>query len=111
MTQVIPRSDTYQKIFSDELMLEAFGTLMPTVSQRTSYFFERWIEWRPYQVKLKPRVDQAVRNLALEIGLKEFWEFQVREGEIRFKNKEVKAFALMTGLDAYTFSLLRNINV
>lgn len=109
MQKQINRSNTYQNIFGDDLMLEAFGTLRPSVSERTSYFFEKWMDWRPQQVRLKSRMDSAVRNLAIELGLKEFWEFQVREGEIRFINEDVKAFALMSGLDAYAFSLLRNV--
>lgn len=84
-------------------MLEAFGTLRPTVSQRTSYFFEMWIDWRPHRVKLKARFDQACKNMLRELGLKEFWEYQVREGEVRFSTEEIKAWALVSGLNAFTY--------
>ena len=93
------RSKTYQSIFGDEDMLEAFGTLRPSVSQRTAYFFESWMDWRPSRVKLKPHFDHITRNMCKELGLKEFWDFQVRENEIRFRDKETKAWALMSGID------------
>ena len=95
------RSKTYQSIFSDKKMLEAFGTLRPSVSERTAYFFESWMDWRHNRVKLKARVDQPCKNMLKELGLKEFWEYQVREGEVRFNRDEIKAWALMSGLDAY----------
>jgi hypothetical protein len=95
------RSKTYQSIFGDKQMLEAFGTLRPSVSERTAYFFESWMDWRHNRVKLKPRVDQPCKNMLKELGLKEFWEYQVREGEVRFNTDEIKAWALMSGLVAY----------
>lgn len=96
------RSKTYQKIFGDEEMLEAFGTLQPSVSQRTSYFFESWCDWRPNRVKIKKNQDRLCTVMLQELGLKEFWEFQIREGECRFDSDETKAWALMSGLDAFT---------
>tara|TARA_B100000900_G_C20588850_1_gene720792 strand:+ start:1918 stop:2247 length:330 start_codon:yes stop_codon:yes gene_type:complete len=96
------RSKTYQSIFSDDDMLEAFGTLRPSVSERTAYFFESWMDWRSTRVKIKNRHDIICRNLCKELGLKEFWEFQVRENEVRFRDNETKAWALMSGLDIVT---------
>jgi hypothetical protein len=94
------RSKTYQEIFGDEEMLEAFGTLRPSVSERTAYFFERWMDWRPTRVKLKAHFDQVTRNMCKELGLKEFWDFQVRENEVRFKDDETKVWALMGGIES-----------
>ena len=93
------RSKTYQSIFGDKDMLEAFGTLRPSVSERTAYFFESWMYWRPSRIKLKQRHDTICKNMCRELGLKEFWEFQVRENEIRFRDNETKAWALMSGID------------
>ena len=101
--QTTKRSNTYQEIFGDDRMLEAFGTLRPSVSERTAYFFESWMDWRSNQVKLKPRFDQVCRNLLKELGLKEFWEFQVREGEVRFHHDDAKAFALVSGLENFSY--------
>ena len=55
------RSKTYQSIFGDKDMLEAFGTLRPSVSERTAYFFETWMDWRPSRIKLKQRHDTMTR--------------------------------------------------
>jgi len=94
------RSKTYQEIFGDDEMLEAFGTLTPSVSERTAYFFESWMDWRPTRVKLKAHFDHVTRSMCKELGLKEFWDFQVRENEVRFKDEETKAWALMSGIES-----------
>jgi|TARA_R110000803_G_scaffold42597_2_gene91211 hypothetical protein len=105
------RSGTYQKMYSDKNMLDAFGTLTPTRSERTTYFFDLWMEWRSTRALIDKRKETAVQRLLLDIGLKEFWEFQVRAGEVRFATEEDKGFALVSGLREYTqdYSGVKNV--
>lgn len=99
----IKRSDLYQRMFSDEYMLEVFGTLTPSISERSSYFFSLWVDWRANRVKLKQHVSKSdLRRQLLGYGMKEFREFQIRNGEVRFADRELVAVALLSGLDRYT---------
>lgn len=100
-TPGIKRSKLYQDRFSDEQMLEAFGTLTPGVSERTAHFFGLWMEWRKHRVKLKRNSVPVVRKMLCETGLKEMWEFQLREGEVRFCDADIMAMAMMYGLNEY----------
>ena len=40
------RSSVYMEIFPDDEMIEAFGHLQPSLSERNAYFFDKWMEWR-----------------------------------------------------------------
>ncbi len=96
MTTSNLRSSTYMDLFPDEEMLEAFGTLTPEVSQRNAYFFDKWMEWRANRMKIRYRetsrgIELNIKNTCKNIGLREFWDFQVRQGEIRFAQPDYMA--------------------
>lgn len=99
------RSQTYQKMFSDEFMMQTFGTLTPSLQQRTSYFMGLWMEWRNVRVLLRSDNDRSrmrsqnrSRELIRSLGYQEFHDFQIRNGEIRFANPEILAMCMMGGL-------------
>jgi len=89
-------------MYNDTNMLKAFGTLTPTRTERTTYFFDSWMEWRGTRSLILKRKESAVSSLLKNLGMKEFWEFQVRQGEVRFATEEDKGFALISGLREYT---------
>lgn len=90
------RSNTYKELFSDEEMLSAFGCLNPTVKQRTAYFFDLWMQWRNNRLRFTTKVfnteKEKLKDRLKQIGLREFWDYQFRNNEIRFRDTELLAF-------------------
>lgn len=96
------RSEIYQSIFNDELMMEAFGTLTPSISQRTAYFFELYTEWRPNRIRIRRGRMPEVKRLLRTTGLKDMWEYQVMHNEVRFAQSDHLAwFRLSTDVDQH----------
>ena len=96
------RSNTYRKLFDDDCMLEVFGTLEPSTPERTARFFELWCEWRPNRIKLNPKTQPyTIKILLYDLGMKDLFDFQVRSEEVRFRNQEDYALALLSGLRPY----------
>lgn len=91
----IKRSETYRRIFSDDYMLEAFGKLNPSRNERTVYFFEKWCEWHQNRIKLASVTANRIaeiKHILDSIGLREFWDYQLRNRELRFADAESLAF-------------------
>jgi len=99
-TPEIKRSNIYQQVFDDDFMLETFGTLTPSVTSRTAYFFEQWMDWKPRTVKLgRPTPSlTTIKSFLKEMGLKDLREYQIRNNEIRFKTSDDLALAKLNGL-------------
>ena len=70
---------------------------------RAEYFMDLWFEWEKTSITLKPelynipsmyvryealRTVDIVRNFAKKHNLKEFWDYQVRGKEVRFKDED-----------------------
>lgn len=89
-------SNLYKEIFSDEEMLAAFGTTRPNVSERTVYFFDCWMKWRDYRFKFEGRFDsikkEKIKVKLKQIGLRDLWDYQLKNNEIRFKDSDTFAF-------------------
>ena len=97
------RSETYQKLFDDDYMLETFGTLTPNISQRTTYYFDLWMQWRTNRLKFnRDSSNSDARDNLKSLGLKEWRDFQMRNGEIRFSSAETLAMAKLGGIEKYT---------
>lgn len=89
------KSSTLQRIFPNEYMLEAFGKLNPSRSERTVYFFDKWCEWHNHRVKISHLNTQKIyeiQKILDHLGVKEFWDYQMRNGEIRFVDAETLGF-------------------
>ena len=97
------RSETYQKLFDDDYMLETFGTLTPNISQRTTYYFDLWMQWRINRVKFKMDSSSSdARNDLKSLRLKEWRDFPMRNGELRFTSEESLDMSKLGGINKYT---------
>lgn len=93
----LTRSSTYMSIFSDEKMLEAFGKLNPSITERTAFFAECWISWRPNRYMLnRGRSEKELRRILIEYGLQDLWDFQLKSGQIRFRTSELAAISKLS---------------
>lgn len=110
------RSKTYLEMFPDDEMVENFGHLTPSPSERNAFFFDCWMDWRINRLKLPIRRTEAghpviqsrfnPETIALaigkDIGLRQFWDFQVKPGEVRFKDEgEMALFKINWDTDYY----------
>ena len=91
------RSKLYTEIFPDDLMLEAFGTTMPSQAKMNEYFFNCWMDWKDNEIRITDNktlsaVKKLVKNKCRSMGLREFWDFQSRGYSVRFKESEMLAF-------------------
>ena len=91
----------YQKIFDQYSMSELFGESEPDISERTRVFFELWREWESRSVRIVISRTREIRSIMLGLGLKEHFEFQIRNGELRCMSDELLAMANLNGLDQY----------
>lgn len=101
------RSEIYSNLFPEELMLEAFGTTMPSQSKKNEYFFTCWMNWKDNELRtntvLSPGVfKKSVKDICNQIGLKEFWDYQTRGFSIRFREQEMLAFFKISVSDKWT---------
>lgn len=89
--------------YTDDFLMETFGTTTPTVEQRTTYFFEKWSEWRPNRifVMLQKGKRIHIKKILTDLGFLEMRDFQIRSGEIRFADADMKAMALLGGLQEF----------
>ena len=90
------RSNIYMELFPDEEMIDAFGHLTPSVAERNAYFFDKWMDWGTNRLKIQYKdesrgIENRIKNTCKTIGLREFWDFQVRQGEIRFAQPDYMA--------------------
>jgi len=93
----LTRSNTYANMFSDEKMLEAFGKLNPTLTERTAYFAECWLEWRANRYMLiRGKSDRELRKVLIDYGLQDFWDFQLKSGQIRFRTPDLAAISKLS---------------
>lgn len=89
--QTLLRSNIHQKLYPDDLVLDAFGKLNPSISERTAYFFDCWVDNRPNRYMIKEIISSqrkpiiAEMNMLLDkIGLTPMWDYQIKGSEIRF---------------------------
>ena len=91
----------YQKIFDQHSMNEHFGISEPDVSERTRVFFELWREWECRSLKIVASKTREIRRIMLELGFREHFEFQIRNGELRCMSDELLAMANLNGMEQY----------
>ena len=82
------RSSVYQDMYPDEEMMSAFGKLNPDVQERNAYFFDMWMKRRANRFVISPVKSATVKRLLKSIGLRDLWDFQIRENEVRFEHAE-----------------------
>jgi hypothetical protein len=91
----------YNRVFDKEHMQDLFGTQRPDLSERTRVFFDLWREWQHRAVKINNHRSREIREIMLSMGLREHFEFQIRNGELRCYSDEALAMASLKGLDQY----------
>lgn len=101
------RSEIYSNLFPEDLMLSAFGTTMPSQSDKNAYFFNCWMNWKDNELRcfstVTPSVfKKSIKETCNQLGLKEFWDYQVRGFAIRFKDTELLAFFRISVGDKWT---------
>jgi len=92
------RSDAHRKLFPDDEMVRAFGKLNPTVAERTEYFYDMWLKRRGNQLNMAEtawvddgffRSDELQADILLKgLGLRDPWDYQIRNNIVRFEHKE-----------------------
>ena len=97
----IKQSIVHKQLFDPDGMKELFGDDYPSLEKRTAIFFEKWMDWRPNRLILAKNTAPTVRKLCKEIGMKELFDFQCRNGEVRFSSKEHLAMAVINGVKEY----------
>jgi hypothetical protein len=96
----LTRSNTLEQLYPASLVKKTFGTLYPTAAQRHAHFFALWRQWEENKLVFRNNGSvyqrtTEVRKVCKNIGLKEFWDFQVIAGEVRFCEVEMLAFFLL----------------
>lgn len=72
-----------------------------SLKQRTADSFNKWVKWQSNTVSIHYSDYRNVAKLLKDMGLNEFVDFQVRNGEVRFSDTHHMAFAFMNGLTEY----------
>lgn len=89
------QSKTKSKLFPNDLMIEVFGTPNPDAKTKHRYFFNKWMEWKPNTAYISNDSSTdpvgSVREKLQDLGLREFWDYQIRLVEIRFASPEYLA--------------------
>lgn len=86
------------RIYGSEFLLETFGTLQPTVEQRTRWVFETWRDCRAWSVIFATDASMpvtSVRKQLTELGMQEFADYLIKGYELRFRSPEHKAIAVL----------------
>jgi hypothetical protein len=92
-----PRSETMKSLYPDDLMVSAFGTVTPTIEEKTTYFFKKWCDWRENAILLSElgvHTYDSNHIIALcdTIGLKYLWHYQLRDRQLRFYDNAALSF-------------------
>lgn len=72
-------SKYYTTMFPDDVMIEVFGNVQPTPSERATYFKNMWYKWSDNEIVM-PKQHGLERELheKLEPHMKALFEWQVR---------------------------------
>lgn len=93
------RSQGYQNLYPDELMLEVFGKLNPSGDEKAQHFFSCWRAWHARTLFYSPRNTQTeaeIRQRLQSLGFKNLFDFQIRGGQVRFKTDSDLALAKLS---------------
>lgn len=95
--QTVRRSDLTQ-IYDRDFLLQTFGTLEPTLEQRTQWTFHTWRDCRSHALRFNSMVSTAskVRQELRSLGFAEFADYLIMGNEIRMTSAELKAIVLIS---------------
>lgn len=104
-------SKIYSDLFPEELMMQTFGTTSPSQSVKNEHFFNCWMKWKINEFKTSALISPTtsptqfktlVRHSCKQMGLREFWDYQVRGFSVRFREPEMKAFFKISAGEKWT---------
>ncbi len=82
-------SKYYTTLFPDDIMIEVFGHVQPTPSERANYFKNMWYDWSDNEfVVPKPHGYERMVHQMLEPHMKALFEWQVRPEMIQDSNMD-----------------------
>lgn len=95
------RSKIYQDLFPDDLMLKTFGTLTPSNEQKSEHYHGSWLDWRAHSFFYDNSEFSAhdVKRMLKSMGFRDFFDYQIRPPQIRFRLASDLAVARLSGLD------------
>lgn len=95
------RSSIYQDLYPDDLMMATFGTLTPSNQVKSEFYHSSWLNWRAHSFNYDNREFNVheVKKILKNLGFKDFFDFQIRPPQIRFRLASDLAVARLAGLD------------
>lgn len=95
------RSSIYQELYPDDLMLETFGTLTPSSQAKSEFYHNSWLDWRvnSFIYDNSEFNVHEVKRILKGMGFKDFFDFQIRPPQIRFRLASDLAVARLSGLE------------
>lgn len=93
------RSSTWSDLYPEDRLLEAFGTINPTVAQRTKYFNTLWDSWATNNIPMTPDFwlteRKVLRDIGESLGLDYSWDFYIKDQELRTRTPELQALFIL----------------
>tara|TARA_B110000858_G_scaffold192592_1_gene243565 strand:+ start:191 stop:514 length:324 start_codon:yes stop_codon:yes gene_type:complete len=103
MTQ-LKRSSYHQILYPDDLMMDAFGKLNPSVSERSQYFFELWMKRKEFELVFDGNYASLAtyasgnKKVLGALGLRDPWDYQLKANAIRFGSaQDMAVFKIARG--------------
>lgn len=95
------RSQFYQNLYPDDLMIKTFGTLTPTTSQKSEYYHTSWRDWseHAFNYDYKEYSANEVKRILKDLGLRDIFDFLVRPNQVRFRLASDLAVAKLAVLE------------
>jgi hypothetical protein len=100
------RSEVYQSLYPDDLMLETFGKLNPSTTEKSRFYHDSWRDWESHAMYYDHGAYNIpeFKNILKSLGLRDVFDFQVRRGQVRFKTDLHLALVKLSGLERNTRS-------
>ena len=95
------RSKIYQELYPDELMLQYFGTLSPSVSEKSEFYHTNWQNWEANAMYYDNELynEHEIKYRLKSLGLRDIFDFQVRRIQVRFRSASDLAMAKLSDLE------------
>lgn len=83
-------------LYSEEYLQESFGSLTPSIEERTLRTFNSWVAWRNTELVISPNVPPwKIRKVVNQRGLRYFEDYIISNNRIRFRDKSQAGLMLL----------------
>ena len=93
------RSSAWDDLYPKDRLIESFGTVTPTLSQRTEFFNALWDEWARNSIQLPSDLwyinRKILSKIGTSLGFDYGWDFNIRYRELRTRSPEIMALFLL----------------